>query len=166
MTGPELPDAAVEPAGRLTVLAPVSGRALPLADVPDPVFSAAMVGPGVAIDPGRAGRVVAVSPVSGKIVKLHPHAYVVQTADGAGVLVHLGIDTVQLAGEGFELLASEGAEIGGGDEIVAWDPAAIEAGGRSPICPVVALDASADALADLRDSGELAAGDPLFAWAR
>jgi PTS system glucose-specific IIA component len=65
VTGPELPDAAEEPAGRLTVLAPVSGRALPLADVPDPVFSAAMVGPGVAIDPGRRGRAVAVSPVAG-----------------------------------------------------------------------------------------------------
>ena len=166
MTGPELPDATERPAGRLTVLAPVSGRALPLTDVPDPVFSAAMVGPGVAIDPGHAGRGVAVSPVAGKIVKLHPHAYVVQTAEGAGVLVHLGIDTVQLAGEGFELLATEGAEIGAGDEIVAWNPAAIEAGGRSAICPVVALDATADALADLRDSGELAAGDPLFAWAR
>ncbi len=150
----------------LSVLAPVSGQALPLADVPDPVFAAALVGPGVAIDPGRTGRVVAVSPVAGKIVKLHPHAYVVQTADGAGVLVHLGIDTVQLAGEGFGLLAAEGAEVAAGDEIVAWDPAAIDAGGRSAICPVVALDASAEALSDVRDTGDVAAGEPLFAWAR
>lgn len=150
----------------LTVLSPVSGRVLPLAEVPDPVFSAAMVGPGAAVDPPRAGRVVAVSPVSGKIVKLHPHAYVVQADDGAAVLVHLGIDTVQLAGEGFELLAAEGADIAAGDDVVAWDPAAVEAGGRSPICPVVALDTSAEALTDVRDAGDLAAGEPLFAWAR
>jgi PTS system N-acetylglucosamine-specific IIA component len=107
-----------------------------------------------------------VSPVAGKIVKLHPHAYVVQTSEGAGVLVHLGIDTVQLAGEGFELIASEGADVVAGDEIVAWDPGAIEAGGRSSICPVVALDASAEALSDVRDAGELAAGEPLFVWSR
>ena len=66
----------------LTVLAPVAGRAMPLAEVPDPVFSAALVGPGVAVDPPRDKPAVAVSPVAGKIVKLHPHAYVVQTADG------------------------------------------------------------------------------------
>jgi sugar PTS system EIIA component len=154
------------PDDAVSVLAPVSGRALPLAQVPDPVFSAALVGPGVAIDPGRTGRAVAVSPVAGKVVKLHPHAYIVQTAGGAGVLVHLGIDTVQLAGEGFELIAAEGAEVAAGDDIVAWDPAAVEAGGRSPICPVVALDASAEALSDVRDSGDLATGDQLFAWAR
>ncbi len=148
------------------MLAPVGGRALPLADVPDPVFSAALVGPGVAIDPDRDGRVIAVSPVAGKIVKLHPHAYVVQTPEGAGVLVHLGIDTVQLAGEGFELLAAEGAEVDAGADVVAWDPAAVEAGGRSAICPVVALDAAAEALSDVRDEGRLTAGEPLFAWAR
>jgi sugar PTS system EIIA component len=150
----------------LTVLAPVAGRAMPLAEVPDPVFSAALVGPGVAVDPPRDKPAVAVSPVAGKIVKLHPHAYVVQTADGAGILVHLGIDTVQLAGEGFELMATEGAEVAAGEKIVGWDPAAVEAGGRSPVCPVVALDTPAEALSDLRDSGELAAGDPLFTWSR
>lgn len=150
----------------LTVVSPVAGRAMPLAEVPDPVFSAALVGPGVAVDPPRGQRMIAVSPVAGKIVKLHPHAYVVQTPDGAGVLVHLGIDTVQLAGEGFQLVAVEGAEVAAGDGIVEWDPAAVEAGGRSPVCPVVALDTSAEALSDLRDSGELAAGDPLFTWSR
>lgn len=148
------------------MLAPVGGRALPLADVPDPVFSAALVGPGVAVDPDRGGRSVAMSPVAGKIVKLHPHAYVVQTPQGAGVLVHLGIDTVQLAGEGFELLAAEGAEVEAGDDVVAWDPDAVEAGGRSAICPVVALDAPTEALSDVRDTGQLAAGDPLFVWSR
>src|SRR5690606_696926 len=108
----------------------------------------------------------AVSPVDGTIAKLHPHAYVVTTADGAGVLVHLGIDTVQLAGEGFELLAEENASIGAGEPIVAWDPAAVQAGGRSPICPVVALDAPAEALSGLLEGGEVAAGDALFTWDR
>ena len=79
------------------VLAPVEGRAVPLQDVPDPVFSQGMVGYGAAIDPPR-GVIDAVAPVSGKILKLLPHAYVIMTPDNVGILVHLGLDTVQLKG--------------------------------------------------------------------
>jgi sugar PTS system EIIA component len=151
---------------RVRVLAPVGGRVLPLHDVPDPVFAAALVGPGVAIDPVRHGRVLATSPVAGTVVKLHPHAFVVQTAGSAGVLVHLGIDTVQLAGAGFELLVTEGAQVAAGAGIVGWNPAEVEAGGRSAVCPVVALDADVAALTDVRESGDVAAGDLLFTWMR
>ena len=148
------------------VRSPVGGRALPLRDVPDPVFAAALVGPGTAIDPTRRGRVIAVSPVDGTIIKLLPHAFIVQTADRAGVLVHLGIDTIELAGKGFELLVSEGARLAAGADVVEWDPALVESGGHSAICPVVALDADASALSNVRESGVLTAGDPLFTWAR
>ncbi|GII33131.1 PTS sugar transporter subunit IIA [Planotetraspora mira] len=145
-----------------TVLAPMSGSAVGLAAVPDPVFSQAMVGPGTAIDPERApGQ--AVAPITGTIVKLHPHAYVVVGADGRGVLVHLGIDTVQLRGEGFRLLAAEGDHVEAGQPVVGWNPAEIEAGGRSPICPVVALDASAESISDVA-SGRIVVGDELFQW--
>lgn len=145
------------------VLSPVTGRVVGLAGVPDPVFAQAMVGPGTAVDPERApGR--AIAPVTGKIVKLHPHAYVVVDAEGHGVLVHLGIDTVKLKGEGFELLAAEGDEVTAGQPVVGWNPAVIEAGGRSPICAVVALDAGADALSDVLESGEVTKGAELFTW--
>jgi sugar PTS system EIIA component len=150
----------------LPVVAPVAGRIVRLADVPDPVFSAALVGPGVAIDPDRTGQSHAIAPIDGTIAKLHPHAYVITSPDGAGILVHLGIDTVQLAGEGFEVLADESATVMAGDPIVAWDPAAVEAGGRSPICPVVALDAPSSALSGLAEDGEVPAGHPLFTWER
>ncbi|MFD0685288.1 PTS sugar transporter subunit IIA [Actinomadura fibrosa] len=145
------------------VLSPVSGRVVGLAGVPDPVFAQAMVGPGTAVDPAR-GPGQAIAPVTGKIVKLHPHAYVVVDAEGHGVLVHLGIDTVKLKGEGFELLAAEGDEVTAGQPVVGWNPAVIEAGGRSPICAVVALDANADALSDVREAGEVTTGDELFTW--
>ncbi|MEV4670459.1 MULTISPECIES: PTS sugar transporter subunit IIA [Actinomadura] len=145
------------------VLSPVTGRVVGLAGVPDPVFAQAMVGPGTAVDPERApGQ--AIAPVTGKIVKLHPHAYVVVDAEGHGVLVHLGIDTVKLKGEGFELLAAEGDEVTAGQPVVGWNPAVIEAGGRSPICAVVALDAGADALSDVAESGEVTKGAELFTW--
>lgn len=146
-----------------TVLAPVEGVAVGLAAVPDPVFSAGMVGPGTAIDPVR-GPLTAVAPIAGKIMKLHPHAYVIVGDDGKGVLVHLGIDTVQLKGKGFELLAAEGDRVGAGQPVVAWDPAAIETGGRSPVCPVVALDAVAGAVTGVA-LGTVHAGDELFQWA-
>ncbi|WP_371780567.1 PTS sugar transporter subunit IIA [Streptosporangium subroseum] len=146
-----------------TVLAPVAGAAMGLRSVPDPVFSEGLVGPGMAIEPDREpGRVI--SPIAGTIVKLHPHAFVVVGDDGRGVLVHLGIDTVQLRGEGFELLAAEGDRVSAGQPVVAWDPAGIEAGGRSPVCPVVALDAVAGAVTGVAE-GAVKAGDELFEWA-
>ncbi|NUP64117.1 MAG: PTS glucose transporter subunit IIA [Nonomuraea sp.] len=145
-----------------TVLAPVEGAAVGLAAVPDPVFSAGMVGPGTAIDPLR-GPGKAVAPIAGKIMKLHPHAYVIVGDDGRGVLVHLGIDTVQLKGEGFQLLATEGDRVSAGQPVVAWDPSLIEAGGRSPVCPVVALDADSESVTGVAE-GAVHVGDELFTW--
>lgn len=150
----------------LTVHSPVAGQVLPMHEVPDPVFSGAMVGPGVAVDPQPRSRGRAVAPVAGKLVKLHPHAYVIQAEGGLAVLVHLGIDTVQLAGEGFDLLTTEGASVTVAEPVVEWEPVAVAAGGRSPVCPVVALDGAASELTELRESGSVAAGDPLFIWAR
>lgn len=145
-----------------TVLAPVAGTVVGLAAVPDPVFAQAIVGPGTAIDPERAPG-TAVAPVAGTIAKLHPHAFVVVTADGKGVLVHLGIDTVGLSGEGFETLAAEGDKVAVGDALVRWNPADVEARGMSPVCPVVALDADAEALSGTA-TGPIGTGAELFVW--
>ncbi|NCT89469.1 PTS glucose transporter subunit IIA [Cellulomonas sp. APG4] len=157
------PEAAA-PTTPLVVHAPVDGTVLALADVPDPVFAGAMVGPGLAIAPRvDGGAVAAVAPVAGTIAKLHPHAFVV-AADGRAVLVHLGLDTVQLAGEGFELVVAEGDRVDVGDVVVRWDPAAVEAGGRSPVCPVVALDGPTEVAGRVAPGAAVTAGDPLFAW--
>ena len=142
------------------VLAPCSGRVVPLADVPDPVFAGEMVGPGVAVDPGE-GRQTIVSPVAGKIVKLHPHAFVVLADDGVGVLVHLGIDTVRLEGRGFELVAEEGATVAAGEAVVHWDPATVD-DGMSTLVPVVVMDRPAGSVTGPDAGTDVAAGDPLF----
>jgi glucose-specific phosphotransferase system IIA component len=146
-----------------TVSSPLAGRAIGLDAVPDPVFSGAMVGPGTAIDPVR-GPGEAVSPVNGIVVSLHPHAFVVVDDEGRGVLTHLGIDTVQLNGEGFELLVDKGDAVTRGQAVVRWDPAAVEAAGKSAICPVIALEATAEALAEVAESGNVVVGDTLFTW--
>ncbi|MBK3570119.1 MULTISPECIES: PTS glucose transporter subunit IIA [unclassified Streptomyces] len=146
-----------------SVTSPLAGRAIGLTEVPDPVFSGAMVGPGTAIDPVREPS-EAVSPVDGVIVSLHPHAFVVVDSEGHGVLTHLGIDTVQLNGEGFELLVSKGDTVTRGQSVVRWNPAAVEAAGKSPVCPIVALEAAAESLSELREDGDVKAGDRLFSW--
>ncbi|MGD9619357.1 MAG: PTS glucose transporter subunit IIA [Mycolicibacterium sp.] len=121
------------------VLAAVAGRALPLSEVPDPVFSQGMVGYGAAIDPPRA-VVDAIAPVSGKLLKLLPHAYVIVTVDNVGILVHLGLDTVGLAGAGFTAHASEGDTVSAGQVIITYDVPAVEAAGLNPVVPVVVMD--------------------------
>ncbi|EON22899.1 PTS system glucose-like transporter subunit IIB [Nocardioides sp. CF8] len=141
-----LPSAAT---GRVTVLSPLVGTVVPLAEVPDATFAKGLVGPGLAIDPPRE-VVDVVAPVSGKILKLWPHAFAVQTPEGVGVLVHLGIDTVQLKGEGFSSYAAEGDDVEIGQPILRYDVPAVEATGRNPIVPVVILDRKADAIS-LRD---------------
>ena len=147
----------------LVVAAPLAGAVTPLSDVPDPVFAEALVGPGVAIHPDDEA-LVAVAPVAGRLVKLKPHAFVAVGDGGRAVLVHLGIDTVKLGGEGFTVLASEGQEVAAGDPVVRWDPLGVAQRGMSAVCPVVALDASADLIADPA-SGHVAIGDALFTWA-
>jgi len=146
------------------VLAPVPGRAVRMEDVPDPIFAQSMVGPGAAIDPPR-GLVEAVAPVAGTVLKVFPHAYVIVTAEGFGILVHLGIDTVQLDGRGFTTHVEKGAEVVAGQLMVTYDVQAVEALGRNPIVPVVALEKQAEhiSLADAFSSGaELAALDTIF----
>ncbi|MUL80843.1 MULTISPECIES: PTS glucose transporter subunit IIA [unclassified Mycolicibacterium] len=121
------------------VLAPVAGRAVALQDVADPVFSAGMVGYGAAVDPLR-GVVDAIAPVSGKLLKLMPHAYVIMTADNVGVLVHLGLDTVALNGDGFTAHVSQGDDVTAGQVVITYDVPAVEAKGLNPIVPVVVMD--------------------------
>jgi glucose-specific phosphotransferase system IIA component len=136
-----------------SVLAPVGGRAVPLQDVPDPVFSQGMVGYGAAVDPPR-GVIDAIAPVSGKILKLLPHAYIVMTPDNVGVLVHLGLDTVQLNGEGFTAHVSQGDDVTAGQVVITYDVASVEAKGLNPIVPVVVMDE--------RESGNVIPSEAVF----
>lgn len=146
------------------VLAPVTGRAVAMEEVPDPVFAQLMVGPGAAVDPPRE-VVEAVAPVSGKVFKLFPHAFIILTDDGVAVLVHLGIDTVQLNGEGFTTHVAEGDTVTAGQLVTTYDVPSVEAAGRNPIVPVIALEKQAADLAlgsAVASGADLAVTDTLF----
>ena len=146
----------------LTISSPVCGSVIALPAVPDRVFAEAIVGPGTAVDPGETATVTAIAPISGTLKVLKPHAYVVVTAAGQGVLVHLGIDTVELAGRGFELHAEAGDEVRIGDPLITWDTAPSREAGKSVIVPVILLDADADSLS-VTDAAAVSAGEPLIA---
>lgn len=146
----------------LDILSPISGRVVEMTDVPDPVFAGAFLGPGLAIDPTQAEQ-TAVAPVSGTIGSMFPHAYGIATPEGREVLVHLGIETVKLEGAGFSVHKAQGDSVTAGEPIVTWNPAEIEAGGRSPISPVVALQADPEALTVVASAGtDVAAGQVLY----
>lgn len=147
------------------VVAPVPGRAVPLQDVPDPVFAQGMVGYGAAIEPPH-GVVEAVAPVSGKLLKLLPHAYVILTSDGVGVLVHLGLDTVALKGEGFTSHVNQGDDVMAGQLVITYDVPAIVAKGLNPVVPVVVMDereaSNVVPSEAVLEGGTVAAGADLF----
>ena len=151
----------------LSVRAPLAGTVVALADVPDPVFAGAVVGAGLAIEPLMdAGEVVAVSPVTGTIGTIHPHAFVVvDAATGAGVLVHLGIDTVTLHGDGFGLHVAAGDQVQAGDAVITFDPSRVRAAGLSAVCPVVVFSSKAEnCRAEAPAGTAVQPGDPLFDW--
>ena len=102
------------------VKAPIKGNLIPLSEVSDDVFSQKMLGDGFAVKP--TGQEV-VAPVSGTITTLFPtkHAIVIKTAEGLEVLIHLGIDTVELKGEPFKLFAEQGDSVKAGDKLAEMD---------------------------------------------
>ncbi len=120
----------------IEVLAPVSGKVIPLEEVNDAVFSQKMVGDGIAIIPSQE---TFVAPFDGKLTKLFPtlHAYSLQHSSGVEVIIHIGIDTVELAGDGFEALATEGTMLKAGDPIIKADLKKIQALGKEIVTPIV-----------------------------
>lgn len=151
--------------GPLEVAAPLAGTVVSLADVPDEVFAAAMVGPGVAIIPDAGQEQSVVAPADGVVATSFPHAFALELADGRTLLVHLGVGTVGMRGSGFEKEVEAGAAVSAGDVIVIWSPDAVTEAGYAAICPVVALQGDATALEILAEPGtKVAAGDPLLRW--
>ena len=130
---------------RLTLLSPLPGWVSPLDEVPDAVFAGGMMGDGVAIDPTGTQLV---APCAATVLSVHAarHAVTLRTDDGADVLIHLGIDTVQLDGRGFLLHATEGDQVAVGTPLISWNPSEVVAGGRSAMCPVVVLDVAPESV--------------------
>ena len=117
---------------------PLQGTIVPLEDVPDSTFADRLLGGGVAIDP-NGSQVVA--PAAGVVSQAFPtgHAVALTLDDGAEVLIHVGLDTVKMNGEGFTLHVKNGDRVVAGQPLVDFDRAKIEAAGYKAITPVVIL---------------------------
>jgi multiphosphoryl transfer protein len=104
----------------LILVAPMQGWSAPLEEVPDPVFAGRLLGDGVAIDP-TAG--VLHAPCDGSIITVpaQKHALTLRAPDGAEILLHVGIDTVALNGEGFELHVAQGSRVKAGERLLTFD---------------------------------------------
>lgn len=124
----------------LPLTAPVSGWLCGLAEIPDEAFAGGMLGPGVAIEP-LAGEVRA--PCDGVVAAAAEarHAVTIEAANGAHILIHIGVDTVSLGGAGFEMLVREGARVRRGDLLMRCDLNRIADGARSLAAPVILTNA-------------------------
>ena len=126
----------------IIIAVPVAGHAVPLSEVSDPTFSEEILGKGAAIIPSE-GRVV--SPVDGKVELMFDtgHAVSLCSEDGTEVLVHVGLDTVKLAGMHYKVHKKNGDAVKKGDLLIGFDLDAIRAEGYDPITPVVICNTDA-----------------------
>lgn len=145
--------------GRGKVLAPVAGRAVPIDEVPDPVFASGALGVGMAIEPDGD---VLFSPVDGivSVTTGTDHAIGVTDEGGADVLLHIGIDTVTLRGEGFRRYVRKGQRVSAGQPLMRFDPELIRQRGLDSHVVVVVtntedLAAVTPAVPGRVDAGEL-----------
>ncbi len=145
----------------IQVAAPLDGTVVPLDKVPDPVFAGGVMGPGVAIEP--SGDTV-YAPGAGLVVAAQPtgHAFGLQLDNGAEVLIHVGIDTVNLKGEGFDVKVKNGDRVEVGTPLVTFDRAVIEKAGYPLITPVIILNGDTFDTVDPVALGPVTHGSPLL----
>ena len=137
---PEKPAAIQTDAGPNVLVAPISGRVIKMTDVPDPVFGGEMMGKGCAIWPEGD---VAYAPISGVVTVTMGHAVGLASDDGIDVLLHIGVDTVNLEGKGFIGYVAEGDRVCTGDPLIKFDRQVIAAAGYKD-CVVFAVSNSDD----------------------
>lgn len=155
-------DATVPATGNdIAVLSPLDGTVVPLSEVPDAAFADGSLGQGVAILP-RSGAVYA--PFDAVVVAAFPtgHAFGLRHADGAELLIHVGIDTVKLGGEHFSVKVTSGQQVKAGDLLVEFDGDAIERAGYNLTTPVIVTNPELYPEVGTAASGPIAHGDPLF----
>ncbi|TFB93806.1 MULTISPECIES: glucose PTS transporter subunit IIA [unclassified Cryobacterium] len=144
-----------------TIGSPVAGIVVPLAEVPDPVFSKGIVGPGVGIDPTED---TVYAPAAGKVLVAQPtgHAFGLLLDSGVELLIHVGIDTVNLAGKGFDVKVAAGDRVEAGTPLVVFDRTIIEDAGYSLVTPVLVTNARKFGPVEQAASGHVQVGSPLL----
>ena len=145
----------------LKLLAPVAGWAAPLGEVPDQVFASGMIGEGIAIDP--VGETI-VAPCDAQVIKVHHarHAVTLRADGGAEILIHVGLDTVALGGDGFEVHVEDGQRVRAGERLLSFDRDHLARRAPSVMTPIVLTNPDEFAITWRRTACEVAAGETVL----
>ena len=143
------------------MVAPLNGQVVPLSEVKDEVFSSGSMGKGVAIEP-QEGKVC--SPLDGEVVMVFPtgHAIGLKSTSGAEVMIHIGMDTVELDGKGFTTLVKKGQSIKKGEPLINFDLEAIKKAGFEITTPVIVTNSNNYHEVNVVANGTITIGDPLL----
>ena len=147
----------------LTVYAPVKGEILPLSEVGDGVFSAGILGPGCGIVPEDE---TVYAPFHGTVVQVAGtrHAVGLTSEDGMEVLIHVGLDTVDMNGRGFRVFVKEGQKVNKGDPLLTFSKKAIREAGHPATTMVIVTNAGDGARLSLCAAGRADSGEKLMKW--
>lgn len=128
-----------QPQRRYTLAAPLDGVVLAKSALPDPVFSQGLLGPTIGFMPTQSGEHIVCAPCCGVVSQIFrsSHALTLQSVFGLELLIHIGINTVNLRGRGFELFVHEDQDVNTGDPLIKFDPEVIQAAGFSLELPMV-----------------------------
>ncbi|MCC5896056.1 MAG: PTS glucose transporter subunit IIA [Alkalibacterium sp.] len=144
----------------LNLCAVTDGEVMKIEEVPDDLFSQRMIGDGFAMMPESED---VFAPVSGKLIEVADakHAYYIETQEGIKVLIHIGIDTLLLKGEGFESYVKRNTFVEKGDKLASFDRQLFEERGFQPVIPVIILDHASVASLEVRPSKEAIANETI-----
>jgi len=143
------------------IRSPLKGRILPLAQVPDATFSEKVLGDGLAIEPVE-GTVYA--PVDGKVAQIFRtnHAVGLVTKDGLELLIHVGIDTVKMNGNGFKAFVQKGDEVRAGDKLIEFDLDLVKKEAKSLVTPIIVTNMADIKGLDFVEKSQVGPGEQLF----
>ena len=144
-----------------TIISPIVGQAVALSKVDDPVFSSGAMGQGIAVKPSE-GVVYAPADAEVTIAFATGHAFGLKTANGAEILIHVGIDTVSMNGDGFEQKVAQGDKVKAGDVLGTFDSAKIAAAGLDDTTMVIVTNTADYASVTPVATGEVAKGDAII----
>ncbi|UCZ55276.1 PTS glucose transporter subunit IIA [Bacillus shivajii] len=144
--------------GKDVLASPLTGSVVPLSEVPDPTFAEKMMGDGIAVKPTN-GTVVA--PVHAEVVQLFPtkHAVGLKTVNGVEILIHIGIETVNMQGEGFKAFVEQGDKVAKGDKLIEFDMSLVEEKAESTITPVIITNGDAVESVEKEEGTDATAGE-------
>ena len=160
----EDPKPALAPGAVTEIVAPLAGTVMPLNEVEDPVFSTGVVGQGAGISPADGETIVVTAPAAGTlaVAPASGHAYGITLDNGVEVLIHVGLDTVNLEGKGFDVKVKQGDQVTAGQELVRVDRKTIEDAGYSLTTPVLITNTDKFASVEVIAEGEISSDAPLI----